>query len=102
MSFISEKSEQTLLLDTDDIHYDGGKTYVYTLSYQDDAETADPQSTIDENNRPGTVHKVEVKTGLSNREKTEILEGIDETSLVILSWTSQLYEGALVQVLPEG
>ncbi len=102
VSFISEKSEQTLLLDTDDIHYDGGKTYVYTLSYQDDAETADPQSTIDENNRPGTVHKVEVRTGLSNSEKTEILEGIDETTLVILSWTSQLYEGALVQVLPEG
>lgn len=102
VSFISEKSENALLLDTDDIHYDGGKTYVYTLTYNEDTEAGDEKSTIDENNRPGTVHKVEVKTGLSNSEKTEILEGIDEGSLVIMSWTSQLYEGALVQVLPEG
>ena len=56
---------------------------------------------IEENNRLGTVHKVEVETGMSDNNRTEILNGIDENSLVIMSWTSQLYEGAQVQVLPE-
>ena len=101
VAFTAEKAERVLLLDTDDVHYDGGKTYVYTLSYTS-AEEAGEQSTIAEANKAGSVHKVEVHTGLSNSEKTQILDGIDEDTLVILSWTSQLYEGALVQVLPEG
>ncbi len=104
VSFVSEKADNVVLMDTDDIHYDGGKTYVYTLSYNDtaDLENADPTSTISENNRLGTVHKAEVEIGISNSEKTEIISGLDTDALLITSWTSQLYEGALVQVLPEG
>ncbi|MDO4960274.1 MAG: efflux RND transporter periplasmic adaptor subunit [Eubacteriales bacterium] len=101
LNFISEKAEGVMLMDTDDISYDGGKTYVYTISY--DTEGLNDEATIiDENNKLGTVHKNEVETGLSNNEKTEIVSGITSDSLVIKSWTAQLYEGAKVQVLPEG
>lgn len=101
LSFVSEQSDNVLVVDTDDISYDGGKTYVYTISYNDaNAELAEG-STIADGNRAGTVHKVEVETGLSNSSNTEIVSGIDADSLIITSWTSQLYEGAQVQVLPE-
>ncbi len=101
LGFISDERKQVLTVDTDDISYDGGLTYVYTLSYNDADEAAPEGSTIGEGNRAGTVHKTEVETGLSNNEKTEIISGIDADSLLITSWTSQLYDGAQVQVLPE-
>ena len=101
LNFIAEEHRGVLTVDTDDISYDGGRTYVFTLSYNDADEAAPEGSTIGEGNRAGTVHKTEVETGLSNNEKTEIISGIDADSLLITSWTSQLYEGAQVQVLPE-
>ena len=87
-----------MLVDTDSIYYDGGKTYVYTLSFNDEA--ADDSATIAAENRAATIHKNAVTTGISNTEKTEIKDGIDKDSMVVKTWTSQLYEGALVQVLP--
>ena len=101
LTFVSEERNGVLTVDTDDISYDGGLTYVYTLSYNDeDAELAEG-STIGDGNRAGTVHKTEVETGLSDNDKTEILSGIDADTLLITTWSSQLYEGAQVQVLPE-
>ena len=101
LTFVSEERKSVLTVDTDDISYDGGLTYVYSLSYNDENEELAEGSTIGEGNRAGTVHKTEVETGLADNEKTEILSGIDENSLLITSWSSQLYEGAQVQVLPE-
>lgn len=96
--FDSESAENVMLVDTDSIYYDGGKTYVYTLSFNDEA--ADDSATIAAENRAATIHKNAVTTGISNTEKTEIKDGIDKNSMVVKTWTSQLYEGALVQVLP--
>ena len=101
LTFVAEEREGVLTVDTNDISYDGGLTYVYTLSYNDeDAELAEG-STIGDGNRAGTVHKTEVETGLADNDRTEILSGIDADTLLITSWSSQLYEGAQVQVLPE-
>ena len=58
------------------------------------------QILIGEGNRAATIHKNAVETGISNMEKTEIISGIEEDSIVVNTWTSQLYEGAQVQVLP--
>lgn len=101
LTFVAEDREGVLTVDTDDISYDGGLTYVYTLSYNDESAELAEGSTIGDGNRAGTVHKTEVETGLSDNDKTEILSGIDEDTLLITSWSSQLYEGAQVQVLPE-
>ncbi len=51
-------------------------------------------------NRQATVHKIQVETGLSDGQQTEIISGISDTDQVVVSWTAQLYEGAQVQVLP--
>ena len=118
--FDSESSEGAILVNTDSVYYDGGNPYVYTITYNDEAgagetgkasaeeagetavETAGETSQIliGEGNRAATIHKNAVETGISNMEKTEIISGIEEDSIVVNTWTSQLYEGAQVQVLP--
>lgn len=101
--FISDKADEVMTIPTDAVYYDGGKNYVYTLTYIDESDIAQDEAgsrvTIMDGNRAGTVHKVEVETGLSDTERTEIVSGISDADLVITSWTNQLYEGAQVQVL---
>ena len=103
--FVSERTEDALLVPTDAVYYDGGKTYVYTFSSISQEELAQTEggstSTVMEGNQAGTVHKIEVETGLSDGENTEILSGLEADAPVILTWTSQLYEDAQVQALPE-
>ena len=104
--FTSEKVEDVLTVPTDAIYYDGGKNYVYTVSEISKEELSDNGSgtvaTVMEGNTPAEVHKIEVETGLSDGERTEIRSGISQEDTVILTWTNQLYEGAQVQVLSAG
>lgn len=103
--FTSEHADNVETVPTDAVYYDGGKTYLYTASYNEktnDANTAtSSDAMISANNKAATVHKQEVQVGISDGEKTEIVSGISEDDLIIISWTAQLYEGAQVQVLPE-
>ena len=103
--FVSERADDAVTVPTDSVYYDGGKNYVYTLSYIDESDIAQDEAgsrvTIMDGNRAGTVHKVEVETGISDAEHTAIISGISDTDLVITSWTNQLYEGAQVQVLTD-
>ena len=98
VTFVSEKAENVLTVSTDSIYYDGGKSYIYTISYNEDAGVQDEGVLISENNKAGTVHKHEIQTGLSDVERTQVLDGLSEDDVVIRTWTSQLYEGAQVQV----
>lgn len=104
--FTSEKAEDVLTVPTDTVYYDGGKNYVYTVSEISKEELSDTGSgtvaTVMEGNTPAEVHKIEVETGLSDGERTEIRSGISQEDTVILTWTNQLYEGAQVQVLSAG
>ena len=104
--FTSEKAEDVLTVPTDAVYYDGGKNYVYTVSEISKEELSDTGSgtvaAVMEGNTPAEVHKVEVETGLSDGERTEIRSGISQEDTVILTWTNQLYEGAQVQVLSAG
>ena len=104
--FTSEKAENVLTIPTDAVYYDGGKNYVYTVSEISKEELSDTGSgtvaAVMEGNTPAEVHKIEVETGLSDGERTEIRSGISQEDTVILTWTNQLYEGARVQVLSAG
>ena len=100
--FVSERAEDALTVPTDAVTYDGGLTYVYTVTYEGDSgESLSEEAMISEQNRLATVHKTAVETGLSDGERTEIISGIEDDAEVIVSWTAQLYEGAQVQVLPK-
>lgn len=104
--FTSEKAEDVLTVPTDAVYYDGGKNYVYTVSEISKEELSDTGTgtvaAVMEGNTPAEVHKIEVETGLSDGERTEIRSGISQEDTVILTWTNQLYEGAQVQVLSAG
>jgi len=94
--FVSEKAEDAILVPTGAVYYDGGFTYLYTVSYDDAAAGNDTM--ILEGNRAAVVHKNEVTVGLSDAEHTQITEGIGLADEIIVTWTAQLYEGARVQV----
>ncbi len=112
--FDSESSTDTILVNTDSVYYDGGNPYIYTITYNDESEDTieaedteetdsdgtETETIVAEGNRTATIHKNAVEVGISNSEKTEILSGISEDSIIVNTWTSQLYEGAQVQVLP--
>lgn len=94
--FVSAKAVDVLTVPTDCIYYDGGISYVYTVTPGTGDEEA---SAVLPGNAPATVHKVQVETGLADSNKTEIISGITADDQVIYTWTAQLYEGARVQVL---
>ena len=95
--FVSEKAEDALLVPTGAVYFDGGHTYLYTVEY-DPAKKTEASSAVMDGNRAATVHRLEVVTGLSDAENTQILSGIGAGDEVIITWTAQLYEGARVQV----
>ena len=49
----------------------------------------------------GTLHKVSVETGIYDAEWMEIKQGLEETAEVLLTWSSELYDGAPVRVMEE-
>lgn len=78
---VGSKAENVMTIPTDCIYYNGGQAQVYT---------------VDEDNT--TVHLVPVTVGVYDSKNSEILDGIDMDSRVIQTWTSELFEGAKVQI----
>ncbi len=74
---VSDEADGAVTIPVDAVYYDGGDAYVYTCEGT-------------------TVHKVPVETGIFDSEKIEILSGIDMDDSIIITWTSELYEGAQV------
>jgi hypothetical protein len=96
VTFVSEKVEDVFVINTKNIYYDGGNSYIYTVSYSN--ENIDADKIIDEGNKYGIIHKVKIDRGVSDETNTQILSEIDENTMIVDSWTSQLYEGGKVQV----
>lgn len=83
----SDREENVMTLPVDAIYYSGGDAYVYLYDN-------------------GTVHRVAVEVGIYDSELVQILSGITEQDRVITSWSSELFEGSVVQeagnTLPDG
>lgn len=71
----SDKAEGVMTVPVDSVYYDGGNPYVYTFDN-------------------GTVHKIDVESGISDSEKVEIRSGLSVSDNVITTWSPELYEGA--------
>jgi RND family efflux transporter MFP subunit len=82
LNLVTEHTENAMIVPVDAIYYSGGDGYVYV--YQD-----------------GTVHMVQVEVGLYDSENAEILSGLSKDDLVVSTWSSNLYEGATVQLRGE-
>ena len=81
----SESVENVMLVPVDSVYYDGGLSYVYTY-----------------NEEEGTLHKEQVETGLYDSQWIEIQSGLDETDIVLTTWSSELYEGTYVRTVESG
>ncbi|WP_125142897.1 efflux RND transporter periplasmic adaptor subunit [Clostridium transplantifaecale] len=78
----SSSAENVMMVPTDAIYYQGGNAMVYT--YKDNA-----------------VHEVPVEVGIYDADKTEITDGLTTEDDVIITWSSELFEGSQVEILGE-
>lgn len=80
----SEKAENVMMVPVNSIYYDGGLSYVYTYDKEE-----------------GCLHKVEVKTGIYDSDYMEIDSGLNKDDQVLITWSSELYDGAKVRLKGE-
>ena len=76
----TQKATGTMLIPYDSLYFQGGDAYVYCV-VEDEAVR-----------RP-------VQVGLMNDVSAQILDGLESTDIVISTWTSQLKDGAAVDLL---
>ncbi len=82
IQFVSDRSENVMLIPVDAIYYSGSKGYVYV--YED-----------------GYAKTVSVEVGLYDDDNAEIISGLEPTDLVVSTWSSNLYEGANIRLMSE-
>lgn len=82
LNLVTDHTEQAMIVPVDAIYYSGGDAYVYV--YEE-----------------GIVHMVQVEVGLYDSEYAEILGGLEQDDMVVSTWSSNLYEGAVVQLKEE-
>lgn len=73
----SEHADQVMTVPVNSVYYDDGLSYVYTY----DGAT-------------GTLHKIQVETGIYDASYIEIQSGLNGDEQVLTTWSSELYEGA--------
>lgn len=78
----SDRAENVMTLPVDAVYYSGGEPYIYTYDN-------------------GTVHRVPIEVGIYDSERIEIISGIDASAQVITTWSSELFEGSIVQTAEE-
>lgn len=76
----ADKAENVMTLPVDSVYYSGGNPFVYICE-------------------DGIVHQVPVEVGIYDSERIQILSGIEETTQVISTWSSELYEGSQVDIV---
>lgn len=74
----SDKEENVMTIPVDAVYYAGGDAYVYIYDN-------------------GTVHRAAAEVGIYDSEKIQILSGITMDDEIITTWSSELYEGSVVQ-----
>ncbi len=77
---VSDYTRDAITIPVDAVYYDGGDAYAYTCE-------------------GSTVHKVPVETGIFDEERIEILSGITMQDKVIVTRSSELYEGSQVNAM---
>ncbi len=78
---VSSSVEDVLAVPVDAVYNEGGASYVYTY----DSST-------------GTLHKLQVETGMQDADWIEITSGLEGSEQVVVTWSSELYEGTAVRV----
>lgn len=83
LNLVTQHAENAMLVPIDAIYYSGGNAYVYL--YQD-----------------GIAAMAQVEIGLEDSNHAQILSGLSEHDMVVSTWSSNLYEGAKIQLRDDG
>lgn len=83
LSLVTDRTENAMLVPVDAIYYSNGDGYVYLY-------------------RDGEVERTAVEVGIYDSQNAEILSGLNMDDLVISTWSSDLYEGAKVELKGAG
>lgn len=75
----SERADNVMIVPTDAVYYEGGQAMVYL--YKDSA-----------------VREAKVEVGIYDSDKTEITGGLTLDDDVIVTWSSELFEGSQVEI----
>lgn len=78
----SEHADNVMTVPTDAIYYQSGQSMVYTL-------------------QDGKVHETAVSIGLYDADLTEITDGLTLQDEVIVTWSSELFEGSEIRVFED-
>lgn len=78
LTAITAKGENSIIIPIDSVYYDDGATYVYTI-------------------KDGIAVRTPVTIGIISGEQAEVIEGLDETDIVITSWNANLNDGVAVE-----
>lgn len=79
INLVTERAENAMLVPVDAIYYSNSNAYVYL--YQD-----------------GVAKMAQVEVGLYDSESAEILSGLSRDDVVVSTWSSNLYEGAVIRL----
>lgn len=79
INLVTERAENAMLVPVDAIYYSNSNAYVYL--YQD-----------------GKAKMNQVEVGLYDSESAEILSGLSADDVVVSTWSSNLYEGAVIRL----
>lgn len=82
LNLVTEHAENAMLVPIDAIYYSNGEAYVYL--YQD-----------------GKAVQTNVVVGLEDSEHAQITSGLTGSELVVSTWSSNLYEGAMIRLNEE-
>lgn len=82
LNLVTEHTENAMIIPVDAVYYSGGDGYVYVY-------------------RDGVVEMTQVEVGLYDSQNAEILSGLSGDDLIVSTWSSNLYEGARVQLRGE-
>lgn len=83
LSVVSDKETDVMSLPVDAVYYSGGNAFVYVC-------------------QENKVHQVPVEVGIYDSQRAQILSGLDQETLVITTWSSELFEGSQVNPVEPG
>lgn len=76
---VSERADHVMMIPTDAVYYEGGQPKVYL--YED-----------------GAVREREIEIGIYDSKQTEVVSGLKPEEQVIVTWSSELFDGSQVEV----
>lgn len=75
-----EKKNNVYTLPNEIIYYENGKPFVYTVG------------------QDNVITKKYITVGIENKDESEVISGVDTTTKIVSTWTSDLAEGTTVNV----